>query len=580
MKTFEKNLPVIASGEDSKQKISPLLLRKYLESEGFGQFMTTNDRTIKRFFFRNDNNVLRIFSDDNIRDYVIKRLETFMKGDEIHQALILIDLMSRYTSAALESQVLFSIQCFGELDNEDSKKMALASDDPNTCFIRFWNGVAVINKDDISLIPYAHLGDEGAVWENSIIRKNIEIDETKGLYEQFCLNAMRVRDNLLSSSDSDWTHEYPVNDSVLKNFDSLRSSIGYLLHADNTIQKAVIYIARNSTITKEEGGNGKTVVMKSIQYFRDRMSVNGKQFYKGGGGDRFAFSGVTPSTGLIHIDDIDKNFDFKSLFAFLTGDLEVEGKGTNKVIIPEDRKPKFGITTNYVLQGGGTSHARRQHIVEFGDYWNRCNKEGEVPWEQEHLGKRLFNDFSDKDWNQFYTFGFKCIQLFLREGLVDGAMGSYLDKQLATSVASEPEVQEWIRNYVMEQRVQLNHHINNGVADYALHALFAGDIDPRIVKYWDKTRLMKTLFEYVSKLDGYDWNPHKFGNTMSHRRFLVSEEGIQKPYIKIVSDFDVQRVETEESVLVDIAANDLSNNSDEADDDEIALEAFRCFALK
>tara|TARA_R110000868_G_scaffold110644_2_gene299485 strand:- start:485 stop:2182 length:1698 start_codon:yes stop_codon:yes gene_type:complete len=538
MKDINQEIPVITTGEGSKQKISTLLLRKYLESEGFGQFMTTNDRTTKRFFFLNDENVLRIFSADNIRAYVIKNIETFFEGDDIRQALILSDLMSRFSSALLESQVLVFIQCFGELDNNDYKKMELASDDPNTCFIRFLNGVVVINKDAISLISYSHLGDQGAVWENSIIRKNIEINEKKGLYEQFCLNAMRVRDPKVSSSDGDWKREYPVSNNVQKNFKSLRSSIGYLLHADNTIQKAVVYIDRNSTITKEEGGNGKTVVMKSIQYFRDRMSVNGKQFYKGTGGDRFAFSGVTPSTGLIHIDDIDKNFDFKSLFAFLTGDLETEGKGTNKVIITEDRKPKFGITTNYVLQGGGQSHARRQHIVEFGDYWNRCNKQGEAPWEQEHLGKRLFNDFSQDDWNQFYTFGFKCIQLFLREGLVDGAMGLYEEKQLATSVASEPEVQEWIRNYVMERRVDLNHQVN-GVADYALHALFAGDIDPTIAKCWGKTRLMKALHEYVSKLDGYDWNPHKSGNTMSDRRFLVKEDdGIQRPYIKIVSDSD------------------------------------------
>jgi hypothetical protein len=539
MKDVNQEIPVITTGDGNKQKISPLWLRHYLESQGFGQFMTTNDRTTKRFYFRNDENVLRLFNADNIRDFVIKELESFLDGDDILQATILIDLMSRYTSASLESQVLFQIQCFGELQNEDSKRLELASDDPNTCFIRFLNGVVVITKDDIKVIPYSDLTDKGLVWENSIIRKNIEIDETQGLYEQFCRNAMRVRDSKLASADSDWTREYPITDSVEKNFQSLRSSIGYLLHADNTIQKAIVYIDRNSTITKEEGGNGKTVVMKSIQHFRDRMSVNGKQFYKGGGGDRFAFSGVTPSTGLIHIDDIDKNFDFKSLFAFLTGDLEVEGKGTNKVIIPEDRKPKFGITTNYVLQGGGTSHARRQHIVEFGDFWNRCSKEGEEPWLQEHLGKRLFSDFNQKDWNQFYTFGFKCIQLFLREGLVSGAMGSYEEKQLATSVASEPEVQEWIRNYVMERRVQLNHHIN-GVADYALHLIFTNDVDPTVAKYWDKTRLMKALFEYVSKLDGYDWNPQRShrGNTMSDRRFLVSEDGAQKPYIQIVSGSD------------------------------------------
>jgi len=577
MKNVNQEIPVITTGEGSKQKVSPLLLRKHLEGEGFGQFMTTNDRTTKRFFFHNDENVLRIFTADNIRDYVIKNIETFLEGDDLVQAVFLSDLMSRFSSTALESQVLVFIQCFGELDNNDSERMELASDDPNTCFIRFLNGVAVISKDDISVISYSHLGGQGAVWENSIIRNNIKIDETKGLYEEFCLNAMRVRDPKVSSSDGDWTREYPITNNVQKNFESLRSSIGYLLHADNTVQKAVVYIDRNSTITKEEGGNGKTVVMKSIQYFRDRMSVNGKGFYKGGGGDRFAFSGVTPSTGLIHIDDIDKNFDFKSLFAFLTGDLEIEGKGSNKVIIPEDRKPKFGITTNYVLQGGGTSHTRRQHIVEFGDYWNRCNKEGELPWEKEHLGKRLFNDFSQDDWNQFYTFGFRCIQLFLRKGLVDGAMGSYEEKQLATTIASEPEVQEWIRNYVMEQRVQLNHH-NDGVADYALYALFAGDVDPSIARNWEQKRFLKALYEYVSKVDGYDWNPHKSGTCMSERRWLRSEGDVQKPYIKIVGKSDVQEETIEESIPRTIAVNDLSNKTGEVDDGKTAFEAFQRFA--
>ena len=101
MKIFEKEMPVITIGEDSKQKISPLLMRKYLESEGFGQLMTTNDRTTKRFFFRNDENVLRLYSPDNIRDYVIKNLETFLEGEpkQVVQAIILIDLMSRFSSS-------------------------------------------------------------------------------------------------------------------------------------------------------------------------------------------------------------------------------------------------------------------------------------------------------------------------------------------------------------------------------------------------------------------------------------------------------------------------------------------------
>ena len=49
--------------------------------------------------------------------------------------------------------------------------------------------------------------------------------------------------------------------------------------------------------------------------------------------------------------------------------MTVEGKGTNKIIIPRALKPKLGITTNYIVGGVGTSYARRQHIVEFGDFW-------------------------------------------------------------------------------------------------------------------------------------------------------------------------------------------------------------------
>jgi hypothetical protein len=87
-----------------------------------------------------------------------------------------------------------------------------------------------------------------------------------------------------------------------------------------------------------------------------------------------------------------------------------------------------------------------------------------------------------------------------------------------------------------------------------------------IAKYWDKKRLMKALYEYVSKLDGYDWNPHKAnrGNTMSDRRFLVQEEdGRQKPYVKIVSDSDSVAVTTSPA------------NDDDFDREEVFAKHFR-----
>ena len=37
---------------DGKGSLSPLLIRNHLEENGFGQFMTSTDRTLKTFFFR------------------------------------------------------------------------------------------------------------------------------------------------------------------------------------------------------------------------------------------------------------------------------------------------------------------------------------------------------------------------------------------------------------------------------------------------------------------------------------------------------------------------------------------------
>ena len=111
--------------------------------------------------------------------------------------------------------------------------------------------------------------------------------------------------------------------------------------------------------------------MEQIKNYRNYAYINGKQFKKSlNDSSRFNFSNVKIDTGFIFIDDLNPDFDLRTMFSDITGDLTVEGKGINKIIIPKDRKPKMGITTNYVIIGVGNSFERRQHIVEFGNFWN------------------------------------------------------------------------------------------------------------------------------------------------------------------------------------------------------------------
>ena len=60
------------------------------------------------------------------------------------------------------------------------------------------------------------------------------------------------------------------------------------------------------------------------------------------------------------------------------------------------------ITSNYVLAGTDTSDTRRQHIVEFGTFWNRLEKEGETVSDKKHLDGLLFDDSFNKSWDDNY----------------------------------------------------------------------------------------------------------------------------------------------------------------------------------
>ena len=61
------------------------------------------------------------------------------------------------------------------------------------------------------------------------------------------------------------------------------------------------------------------------------------------GGGRFQFADVTIDTKFVLIDDVRPEFSLEQLFSMITGDVEVEGKGKNKFMIPAERKSKVRI---------------------------------------------------------------------------------------------------------------------------------------------------------------------------------------------------------------------------------------------
>ena len=119
------------------------------------------------------------------------------------------------------------------------------------------------------------------------------------------------------------------------------------------------FIDADSSPKKVNGGNGKSVAMEAVKHFKQTVFLDGKTFHNSGDAKRFNFSLVKPDTRFCYINDLNPDFDLTGIFSQITDDMTVEGKKINKIIIPKEKKPKMGITTNYVVGGVGTSFERR-----------------------------------------------------------------------------------------------------------------------------------------------------------------------------------------------------------------------------
>ena len=563
-----------------KIKVSDYLLRTFLIAEGFSQFQSSESRLGKKEIVYNNDGVLEIHNSNSVKSWIRKYFDSIedeefekdktfggLKGESYFKHEILSVLQS-YSISSLES-VLTQLEVISHAGYKDTIKCDLFNDKKGVAHLRFRNGVVRITKENIKLIPYSSVKDDGDVWESSIIQRDFSIDEDQGLFEKFCQKAFNFY-NRDGKSES----EYVLKE---EQYISMRTSFGYLLHTynDPSVPKCIYFIDTDSDLGRPQGGNGKSLIMDSINYFKPSLTIDGKVFRKSSdSGGQFQFGMIKPDTQFILIDDIRPDFDFDILFSKITGDMQVEHKNKDIVIIPKKDKPKFGLTTNYVIAGVGTSYKRRQHIVEFGNYWQHCNEMGESPSDKKHLGKTLFDEFTNKDWNQFYTYGFRCVQEYFQKGLRESSEQTHLNKSIKMEIdglEGDGSITDWMDRWCKEDRLKNDYH-KNGVSELDLYQKFIDEnfgIDQSI---WNLKKFRQSFFTYIDLKPEYDYNPQKSsrGNLLTDRRWQKGSVGKQNNWIKIVdvnnSKYENLPQDSKEVFFNSLKEEKVKNSNDEFDD--------------
>jgi hypothetical protein len=90
----------------------------------------------------------------------------------------------------------------------------------------------------------------------------------------------------------------------------------------------------------------------------------------------------------------------------------IERKYENKFEIPFEESPKILISTNYTVEGKGSSFERRNIEFIFSD----TDSHEYTP--EDKFGHLLFGGWNDEEWKRFYQFITYCIQQYLKKGLI------------------------------------------------------------------------------------------------------------------------------------------------------------------
>jgi hypothetical protein len=377
---------------DDKGKISinSFRYKDFLERNGFKKYFP-HEATEPTLVYVHENKVVET-SVERIKDFVLGYL---IQREEIE----VWNYCAKFNNLFSEAYLLML----------PTIELMMLRDTRQKSFIAFRNGVLEITKDSIELVEYFTVG--GYIWENQIINRDFE------LLEEF-ENEYKVFVNNISSNE-------PL---------SMECVIGYLISTYKNKMNNKAIILNDETITDNpEGGTGKGLFIQGINQIRKIAILDGKTF-----DDKksFPYQTVSTETQVLVFDDVIRNFNFENKFSLVTEGMTLERKNKDAIKLKVEDSPKMVISTNYAIKGEGNSHDRRRFEVEIAQYYGKNLS----PFDE--FGKQLFDDWDDSEFVKFDNYMVRCLQSFLKLGLVpQNAKNIKLRKFIAET---SMEFLEWI----------------------------------------------------------------------------------------------------------------------------------------
>jgi len=369
-------------------KIVHISFKSFLEENGFYKFNPEGSRSY--VFVRVTNNLIDHTSEKEIKDFILNYL---LEIDDI----TVYNYFAEHTRYFREEflTLLSSIDVYFIEDTKD------------TAYLYYKSGAVKVTKGTVTPIDYLDLG--GYVWKDHVIDRTFVMCESNECdYKTFI-------SNICGNDES--------------RIESMRSTIGYLLHAWKNLSYSPATILNDEQISDSpEGGTGKGLFINALSHMKKVVVIDGKSFNFE---KSFAYQLVSADTQILCFDDVSKHFNFERLFSVVTEGLTLEKKNKDAIKIPFSKSPKVAITTNYAIRGKGSSFERRKWELELAQFYTREY----TPLKE--FGKLMFGEWNDDEWCSFDNFMIECLQLYLRSGLVKSEFVNLKIRRLSAETCHE-----------------------------------------------------------------------------------------------------------------------------------------------
>ena len=351
--------------KNGKLSLNDYKFKLFLENRGFFK-VQLNEREFT--FVKVYNNIINEVNEIHIKDFVLNHV--------VNIDMNVYNFFARSTTKFNESY----------LNQLDTKELTMIRDVPGTSYLFFKNKVVEVKQKSISFIDYINI--RGFVWQKNIIPFDFETSTLPTDFETFVLN---------------------ISNKCEKRKLILECAIGYLLSTFKKQDEGLAIVLYDETLNDNPSGRtGKTIISKALSAMRKLVTLNGKEFDNKG---NFPYDIVNLDDNIICFDDMDRTFKLETLFSIMTGNLTLKKKFQQPIEIPFVRSPKILFTSNYILSGVGDSHDDRKIEIELFRHYSKSYK----PFTE--FGKMFFDDWNKEDWNAFFNYMIRNLQLYFKNGL-------------------------------------------------------------------------------------------------------------------------------------------------------------------